>query len=45
MVRGKHACKVVYGVLVRGTGDLIRDAGGGLFLAEFVSGVLRYGLS
>ena len=26
VVRGKHACRVVYGDLVRGTGDLIWDA-------------------
>lgn len=26
VVRGKHACKVVDGDLVRGTGDLVRDA-------------------
>lgn len=26
VVRGKHACRVFFGDLVRGTGDLIRDA-------------------
>ena len=26
VVRGKHACSVVYGDLARGTGDLVRDA-------------------
>ena len=26
MARGKHGCSVVYGDVIRGTGDLIRDA-------------------
>ena len=26
MVPGKHACRVVYDDLARGTGDLVRDA-------------------
>lgn len=26
MARGKHSCSVVYGDVIRGTGDLIRDA-------------------
>ena len=28
MARGKHSCSVVYGDVIRGTGDLIRDARG-----------------
>ena len=45
MVRGKHACRVVYGDLVRGTGGFDSGCDVGCFLVEFVSGVLLCGLS